>query len=57
MAKKFTSLRVGLDVKKLMDKAVKRVAVETEGEVLGINASLEYVLTKYLGEKDDKKKD
>lgn len=54
MAKKFTSLRVGEDVKKLMDKAKKRVAVETEGEVMGLNASLEYILTKYLEKKNEK---
>ena len=49
--KQMKALRVSEDARKLMDKAVKKVAVETKGEVLGINASLEYILDRFLKEK------
>ena len=46
--KQMKAIRVSEDVRKLVDKAVKKVAVRTEGEILGINAALEYILESYL---------
>jgi hypothetical protein len=50
LKKQMKTLRISNDVRKLMDKSVKVVAVKTNGEVLGINAALEHILKEYLVE-------
>ena len=46
--KQMKALRVSEEVKALMDEVVKKVAVDSGGEILGINPSLDYVLNKFL---------
>jgi len=48
--KQMKTIRVSDDVRELVDNAHRVVATLTKGEVIGINNSLEYALTKFIEE-------
>jgi len=42
------TIKVTPRVRSLVDEAIKKVAVQTKGEIVRINDSLEYILKKFL---------